>query len=816
MATDLRPAVLLVDDRTENLVALEAVLAPLNCRLVSATSGSEALKRLLEDDFAVILLDVQMPELDGFETAEYIKRRERTKNIPIIFVTAISKEEHHVFRGYEAGAVDYVFKPYDPVVLRSKVAVFVELWRASRAVRASEEMARATFEDAPIGMARMDREGHIVASNRALTETLGLSGEELAGKTIEELTHPEDRSGDASLRELLLSDRRARYETERRLLAAGGRALPALVSFSVAHPSRGDTALVAHVQDLRERKRAERARELLIREQAARLEAEAVSERLHAIQRIVDAALAPLDLDQLLGELLGRIAEVLSVDGASFVLADPDGGYVVVQQAEGVKAAVQASFTPTQGGPVTHVLGERTPVVVEDASQNEALGEALPGAAVSSTLAVPLLLKDSAIGVLTVGTMFPRAFSDADSSLLQLAADRAALAIERNRLYQREHDTAQQLTKALLLDDAKMPRVPGLRIAKRYLPGGADVGGDWYDALALPGGRLALVMGDVAGRGVPAAASMGQLRSALRAYALEGAGPAEVLRRLNRFQFQLDEDSMATVVMLVLDPHDNRLTWANAGHPPPLLLEPTGPRYLEHRAGGVPLGAIEEPSYVEAEAELPPGSTVILYTDGLVEHPGRPLAEGFDRLLAAAGNGALEPEDLCEAILGGTLGDATSADDVTFIVAHAPAALGGRLSLSLPGEMEGLSSLRAMLRRWLAENAAEPDEVAAVTMATNEAVENAIEHGHRLSPEPFHVDLEVVDGEVVVTVKDRGRWQNNRRAKRGNVKKLDPSERGRGIKLMEAFMDDVDVVKGSAGTTVVLRRKLRNPEVEVV
>ena len=94
-----RPAVLLVDDRQENLVALEAVLAPLNCRLVTATSGSEALKRLLDDDFAVILLDVQMPELDGFETAEYIKRRDRTKMIPIIFVTAISKEEHHVFRG---------------------------------------------------------------------------------------------------------------------------------------------------------------------------------------------------------------------------------------------------------------------------------------------------------------------------------------------------------------------------------------------------------------------------------------------------------------------------------------------------------------------------------------------------------------------------------------------------------------------------------------------------------------------------------------------------------------------------------------------
>src|SRR4051812_16701514 len=173
MSADPRPAVLLVDDRSENLVALEAVLAPLGCRMVTATSGAEALKRLLEDDFAVILLDVQMPELDGFETAEYIKRRERTRHIPIIFVTAISKEEHHVFRGYEAGAVDYVFKPYDPVVLRSKVAVFLDLFKVGRALRTSEAMATAAFEYAPIGMARMAPDGNILSANRALLETLG-------------------------------------------------------------------------------------------------------------------------------------------------------------------------------------------------------------------------------------------------------------------------------------------------------------------------------------------------------------------------------------------------------------------------------------------------------------------------------------------------------------------------------------------------------------------------------------------------------------------------------------------------------------------
>ena len=166
-------AVLLVDDREENLLALEAVLEPTGCRLVSARSGDDALRALLRDDFAVILLDVQMPGLDGFETAELIRARERSRAVPIIFVTAISKEPHHVFRGYETGAVDYLFKPLDPVVLRSKVEVFVESYERGRALAEREELLRATFEDAPIGMARADAGGRLRHVNRVLCETVG-------------------------------------------------------------------------------------------------------------------------------------------------------------------------------------------------------------------------------------------------------------------------------------------------------------------------------------------------------------------------------------------------------------------------------------------------------------------------------------------------------------------------------------------------------------------------------------------------------------------------------------------------------------------
>src|SRR3954453_8631330 len=138
------PSLLVVDDRPENLLAVRAILEPLGHELVTAGVGAEALRVLLHrDDFAVILLDVQMPELDGFETAEVIKQRERTSTIPIIFLTALSKDEQHVFRGYEIGAVDYVFKPLDAEILRAKVAVFIELWEKNRQIREQAEQPAA-------------------------------------------------------------------------------------------------------------------------------------------------------------------------------------------------------------------------------------------------------------------------------------------------------------------------------------------------------------------------------------------------------------------------------------------------------------------------------------------------------------------------------------------------------------------------------------------------------------------------------------------------------------------------------------------------
>jgi CheY-like chemotaxis protein len=159
--------VLAVDDRRENLLALQAILEGLPIEMVAVTSGEDALKRLLVDDYAVILLDAHMPGMDGFETAGHVKQRERTRHIPILFLTAVDYDPHLAFRGYQAGAVDYITKPFDPWVLRSKVAVFVDLWmmHTQLAARAQEcQLLRAAVDDAA---ALLDEpEGNAVAKAR--------------------------------------------------------------------------------------------------------------------------------------------------------------------------------------------------------------------------------------------------------------------------------------------------------------------------------------------------------------------------------------------------------------------------------------------------------------------------------------------------------------------------------------------------------------------------------------------------------------------------------------------------------------------------
>jgi anti-sigma regulatory factor (Ser/Thr protein kinase) len=367
------------------------------------------------------------------------------------------------------------------------------------------------------------------------------------------------------------------------------------------------------------------------------------------------------------------------------------------------------------------------------------------------------------------------------------------------RLYEQEHAIATRLQRSLLPHE--LPRVPGLATAVRYSPGGAgtQVGGDWYDAIGLPDGRVMLVMGDVAGRGVEAASMMGQLRSAIRAYALHGDDPAALLSHLNGFLLQLAEDTMATVQLACIDHQAGTVTLASAGHPPALLVPPEGESRWLTGGRGVPIGALDEPGYRSVQEELEPGSTLVLYTDGLVEQRGEDLRAGLDRLEASILDGPPDLEELCDHVLRRADREPGS-DDVTLLVLRTISSADERVLLEMPGDPPALAALRATVRRWLAASEASPEEIQDITMAVNEAVQNSIEHGHALNPRPFDVELSRADGEVVVVVRDRGRWRTGSN-----------SERGRGIPLMRALMTDVDIERGAEGTTVTLRRRLREP-----
>jgi serine phosphatase RsbU (regulator of sigma subunit)/integral membrane sensor domain MASE1 len=230
----------------------------------------------------------------------------------------------------------------------------------------------------------------------------------------------------------------------------------------------------------------------------------------------------------------------------------------------------------------------------------------------------------------------------------------------------REHQIAMTLQRSLLPD--RLPDIPGVSLSARYVPASADmhVGGDWYDVVQLRDGLIGLVIGDVAGHGLQAAATMVQLRMAVRAYALQDPSPVTVMGGVQRLMDQLPVSEMATLIYLVFDPATRRLRFANAGHPPVLVIANGDSHYL---ADGLapPIGVWSDEGYPEEGAHLAGDATLLLYTDGLIERRGESIQDGLDRLRAVAGNGAGDLERLCDHLVASLVGHEAVADDVALV-----------------------------------------------------------------------------------------------------------------------------------------------------
>jgi anti-sigma regulatory factor (Ser/Thr protein kinase) len=519
------------------------------------------------------------------------------------------------------------------------------------------------------------------------------------------------------------------------------------------------------------------------------------SDRLRDLQSITDAALAYLPLEGLLDELLNRVVEILDVDTSALLLLEDDETTLIPRAAKGLEEEVERGVRiPVGRGFAGRIAATRRPVRILNVAEADIYNPILREKGLASLLGVPLIVEGAVVGVLHVGTLKERAFDDDDVELLQRAGDRAALAIS-SRITERERGLADALQRSLMPD---LPRVPAVSLAGRYLPAAAArLGGDWYDAFTLGDGRLGLAIGDVVGHGFHAAALMSQLRSGLRAYALDGHRPGQVLEQLSRLLRQIEPGRTATLVYLILDPHGGVLTVASAGHPAPLVHPAGGEPHFLDLPGSVPLGATRHVRYEDQELELEPGSVLVMYTDGLIERSDEPPEARLQRLLDTVSEGAENLEHMGDALVDVLLPTGPGSDDAALLLARA-LPLGQELVAQFPAEIESIPMMRRLLGRWLDDAGATQRDVDDLALASAEAAANAIEHAYGL--EAGIVELRaspVGDGGVKVAIRDFGHW----RSPRG-------THRGRGLLLMEGLADDVQVIRSDLGTTVELSRRI--------
>lgn len=389
-------------------------------------------------------------------------------------------------------------------------------------------------------------------------------------------------------------------------------------------------------------------------------------ERLQQITRVTDTALAHLDPEALLHELLDRVRGLLEVDTATVLLHDDQRQQLVATATVGLEERVrQGIHIPLGSGLAGTVATRKQPLVLDHVDSTTALGPLHWEKDIDSLVGAPMLASGELVGVLHVGAFAARRFTEHDMHLLQLAADRIALAVEASTS-RTERAAAAALHRSLL--PAQLPAVPGATLAARYVPGdGTGVGGDWYDVFTLPSERIGIVIGDVVGQGLSAAVVMGRLRSALRAYALEAEDPGRVLDKLDRKVTHFEAHAMATVAYAIFDPSTNRLHISLAGHPAPIWTTPAESTVLTDVAVDPPVGfGIAHRPRRTSSFDVPTDAVVCFYTDGLVERRDSSIDVGLERLCRAIAGAPAE--DICTSVMSKLVGSASINDDIALLV----------------------------------------------------------------------------------------------------------------------------------------------------
>ncbi len=395
----------------------------------------------------------------------------------------------------------------------------------------------------------------------------------------------------------------------------------------------------------------------------AHLERADVDGRLRDIQSITDAALSRLDDDEFLAVLLERTRDILRADTAAALLLDFRSGYLIATAAAGLEEEVrQGVRIPVGRGFAGRIAAEHRPVIIQQVDHTKVLNPILLDKGIHSLMGVPLVASGKVIGVMHVGSLTPREFTGEDIELLQLAADRAAAAVQ-SLTSQADRAGAAALQRSLI--PAALPAVPGAELAARYIPGSGVVGGDWYDVFTLPSGALGVVMGDVAGSGLQAAVVMGRMRSALRAYALETPDPAEVLARLDRKMQHFEPEALATVLYAVIDPSLEQALVSLAGHFPPVVASPGHPAELATIAADLMIGVAPGVQRQAATLMIPPGTLLCFFTDGLIERRDQLIDDSLAKLCQAVTAGP--PDAVCAEVTKNLIGSEPARDDVALL-----------------------------------------------------------------------------------------------------------------------------------------------------
>jgi PAS domain S-box-containing protein len=721
-------------------------------QVTAVTDGQAALEAARADPPDIVISDVMMPRLDGLQLVAALRADRRTAEVPVLLLSARAGQEAAI-EGLAAGADDYLVKPFAAAELLARVRATVELAR----LRNHHARWRAALLDSlHEAFYLVDEHGDVVEVNAGFTDLLGYGPEGLPYPPKrpwwpDEEADPEGyRLASEALNRLLKDSTGGftvplRHRDGRRIWVAG--------SFNeVTDPENSRRMVVGTFRDITAEHNA--------------------GQREAALGAMALIAARASNAAQVLREALAELARLWRSPGVTAVTWTGDG---------------QATVTSTGSARNWDTL----PAGLRDALAALRDQPALtPAAETPGGAGIRLEHPAGALGIwIELGP--GQLFTAEDRIVLSLVSGYLGQAL--NRAYQAD----QQREAALALQRAILgpSRLPA-GFAARYEPASRplEVGGDWYDIVELPDGRIGIMVGDCVGHDLGAATVMGQLRSACRALLLQDASAEAALTAMDRFAASVPDAECATVFCGVLDPATGELRYSSAGHPPGVVVHSDGRIDLLDGARSLPLAVGDNTRRTEASHVLPSRSTLLLYTDGLVERRGRPITDG----IAAAGAAVREAgpdslEDLAEQLMTSLAPAGGYEDDVALVLYHHPAPL----DLSFSAESEQLASVRAQLRGWLRSCDVGARIAQDVLVAAGEAIANAIEHGHRFRPgEQVRLRAVSTANQLRVTITDRGGWRATPPG--------DRSLRGHGIALMRALMQQVTIEPGPSGTTVDL------------